>query len=287
MKNFTLRLLTGIAYVAIITFCVICSPYTFLALFMLITFFCLKEFYQLMNIHKEITVNPYIHGAGGALLFLTAFWFFSGVGGRIVFLFYLAYIMGVFVYEIYARQQKPIFRISSIFFGQCYIALPLSLLNLSAFPVSYGYSHENNSLYSWIWVIVLLVFIWVNDTGAYLTGVRFGKHRLCERISPKKSWEGFFGGLFFTIISALIFYRFLPGVAWYHWIALSVVIVVFGTYGDLFESLIKRTVEVKDSGGSLPGHGGFLDRFDSLLFAVYGMLFYMEISGIAIYLSNK
>ena len=122
-----------------------------------------------------------------------------------------------------------------------------------------------------------MIFIWANDTGAYIIGSRFGKRRLWERISPKKSWEGFFGGLVFTLVPAVIFAYFHPEIAGYHWIGLSVGVVVFGTWGDLIESLIKRTLNVKDSGCSLPGHGGFLDRFDSLLLAVYAMFFYIQL----------
>ena len=273
MKNFTIRLLTGLIYVCAVIFCVIYNSSTFLALFIIVTFFCLKEFYSLMNKNRKTEINPYIHGFGGIAMFLSAFLFTSGITGRFIFSLYLLYITGTLVYELYARHKNPIARLACIFFGQIYIALPFSVLNLLAFP---DFSTDPPA-YQWIWIMALFIFIWANDTGAYLTGVRFGKHRLWERISPKKSWEGFFGGFAFTIIAAFIFARFQPQIAWYHWAALSVGIVVFSTYGDLFESLIKRTVEVKDSGRSLPGHGGFLDRFDSSLFAVYAMLFYMEL----------
>ena len=273
MKNLAIRLLTGIVYVGTITFGVIYSPYTFLALFMIIIILCLREFYRLINIHKETKINLYVHGLGGATLFLTNFLYMSGTTGRLIFSLYLLYIVGTLIYELYAKQKNPIGRLACIFFGQCYIALPFSLLNLLTFPDSAA----NPPVYQWIWVIALLVFIWANDTGAYLIGVWFGKHRLWERISPKKSWEGFFGGLMFTIIAALIFAQLQTQIAWYHWIAISVGVVVFGTYGDLLESLMKRSVEVKDSGHSLPGHGGFLDRFDSLLLAVYAMLFYVQL----------
>jgi phosphatidate cytidylyltransferase len=270
MKNFIKRLLTGIIYAGIIIFCVIQSPYTFLALFMLMIILCLREFYRFVSIYKGIKINLYLHGAGGALLFLTFFLYTSGIAGRSVFSLYTLYVAGVLIYELYAKQKEPITRLACIFFGQCYIALPFSLLNVLAFP-----GNAINTLdYQWIWIISLLAFIWVNDTGAYTIGVRFGKHRLWERISPKKSWEGFFGGLALAVISAFVFAHFHPQVEWYHWVALSAIIVVFGTYGDLVESLIKRELAVKDSGTALPGHGGFLDRFDSLLLAVYGMLLY-------------
>jgi len=273
MKNFTLRLLTGIVYVGTIVFGVIYSSYTFLALFMVITILCLREFYRLVNVHKETNINPYVHSASGAVLFLTAFLYVSGITGCFIFSLYLLYIVGTLICELYAEQKDPITRLAYIFLGQCYIALPFSVLNLLVFPDS----GANPPVYQWIWVIALLLFIWANDTGAYLIGVRYGKHRLWERISPKKSWEGFFGGLMFAVASAFIFAHFHPQIAVYHWVALSVGVVVLGTYGDLIESLIKRTSEVKDSGRLLPGHGGFLDRFDSLLLAVYAMLFYMEL----------
>ena len=271
MKNFTKRLLTGIVYVGTITFCVIYSAYTFLALFMIITFLCLWEFYRMINTHKETKINPYIHGVGGAVLFLTVFLYISGIAGRFVFSFYFLYIVGTLIYELYAKQKDPIARLAYIFLGQCYIALSFSVLNLLVFPDS----GANPPVYRWVWIIALLVFIWANDTGAYVIGVRLGKHRFWERISPKKSWEGFFGGLVFAIISAFIFAHFHPQIAWYHWVVLSIGVVVFGTYGDLIESLIKRISEVKDSGRLLPGHGGFLDRFDSLLLAVYAMLLFI------------
>ena len=272
MKNFTVRSLTGIVYAGTITFSVIFSSYTFLVLFMIIIILCSWEFYRLINILGEAKINSYVHGAGGALLFLTVFLFISDITDRYIFSLYLLYIAVTLIYELYAKHKNPITRLAYIVFGQCYIALPFAVLNLLAFPDSTA----NPPVYQWVWIIALFVFIWANDTGAYLIGVRFGEYRLWERISPKKSWEGFFGGLTLSIVSALVFAYYCPYVAWYHWIALSIGVVIFGTFGDLVESLIKRSVEVKDSGRLLPGHGGFLDRFDSLFLAVYAMLFYMQ-----------
>jgi len=273
MKNFIIRLLTGIVYTVVVAFCVVYSQYTFLALFMLIIILCSHEFYRLINFSGVKKINTYLHGVGGAILFLTVFLYTSGISGRYIFSLYLIYIICTLIYELYNKKKSSITRLAYIILGQCYIALPFSVLNILAFPDSTA----NPPVYQWVWVIALFVFLWANDTGAYLIGVRFGEHRLWERISPKKTWEGFFGGLVFTIISAFAFIYFCPEIAWYHWLALSVGVVIFGTYGDLFESLIKRSVEVKDSGRLLPGHGGFLDRFDSLLFAVYAMLFYLQI----------
>jgi len=272
MKNFLIRLLTAIVYAGTIIFCVIYSKYTFLALFTIIIILCSREFYQMINLRGEAKVNPYIHGIGGALLFLTIFLFISGITDQYIFSLYFIYIAGTLIYELYADNKNPINRLAYIILGQCYIALPFSALILLAFP---DFS-ASPPAYQWIWIIALFIIIWANDTGAYLIGVTFGKHRLWEKLSPKKSWEGLFGGVIFAIIFAFIFAHFQPQIAWYHWVALSIGIVIFGTYGDFVESMLKRSVEIKDSGNLLPGHGGFLDRFDSLLLAVYAMLFYVQ-----------
>ena len=119
-------------------------------------------------------------------------------------------------------------------------------------------------------VLAMFAFIWISDTGAYMVGCLIGKHRLFERISPKKSWEGFFGGLGLSIIIAALAARFIPDgyvllSGYAQWIVFAVLVTIFSTWGDLCESLIKRTVGVKDSGKLIPGHGGILDRIDSLL----------------------
>ena len=273
MKNLLIRTLTGLVYVIVILAGIIGCRYSFLALFSTITALCLWEFYRLINIQKRIRINLWYNSLGGSLLFVSTWLYAAGIVSLAIFVSYFIYIALVFILELYEKQEDPITHSAYIFLGQCYIALPLALLNLLAFRTGEG---SENQFY-WVLILALFVFIWVNDTGAYLVGSNFGKHRLFERISPKKSWEGFFGGLFFTIVSSVVFARFWPEIPYYHWVGLAIVVVIFGTWGDLFESLIKRTLGVKDSGKTLPGHGGFLDRFDSLLLAVYAMLFYVEL----------
>ena len=272
MKNLLLRTLTGLVYVTVIIAGIAVSSYSFLALFSTISALCLWEFYHLLNTQKQARINPW-HSLGGSLLFVSVYLYAAGIVSPVIFLAYLIYIALVFVLELYEKQRDPILHSATILLGQCYIALPLAMLNLLAFRSGEGVENQ----YYRIFILALFVFIWVNDTGAYLVGSQFGKHRLFERISPKKSWEGFFGGLFFAIGSSLVFARFEPAIPYYHWAGLAIVIAIFGTWGDLIESLIKRTLGVKDSGKILPGHGGFLDRFDSLLLAVYAMLFYVEL----------
>ncbi|MDR0412238.1 MAG: phosphatidate cytidylyltransferase [Dysgonamonadaceae bacterium] len=273
MKNFLLRTLTGIVYVVLIVFGVVFNNYTFSALFSIVTVLCLREFYGLINAQKKIKINLWYNCLGGFLLFISTNLYAAGIFSPVVFCAYLAYVIILLISELYEKQQDPIAHAAYIFLGQFYIALPLSLLNLLVFSPS----EAGAAVYYPVFVLALLVFIWINDTGAYLIGTLFGKHRFFERISPKKSWEGFWGGLLFTVASSLVFAYFKPDIPCYHWIGISLTVVVFGTWGDLIESLMKRTLAVKDSGKAIPGHGGFLDRFDSLLLAVYAVLFYVRL----------
>ena len=160
-----------------------------------------------------------------------------------------------------------------MFFGFLYVALPLSAINLLAFP------EVNANYYSHRIVLGILTLVWINDTGAYVSGMLFGKHRLFARISPKKSWEGFAGGTIFTFAAALIMTRLMAILSREEWIILAGIVSVFGVFGDLVESLIKRNAQIKDSGTLIPGHGGVLDRFDSLLFVVPVSVIYFYLSG--------
>jgi len=273
MKEMLTRLLTGIIYVTLIITGLMWNSISFLIIFSASVVLCLWEFYHLINAQKRTKINPYYNCLGGFLLFIVTYLYASGIFDYYIFFVYLIYIVGILISELYEKQQDPITHSAYIFLGQTYIAIPFALLNLIAFR---GISGET-PVYNPLMLLSLFVFLWVNDTGAYLVGITLGKHKLFKRISPHKSWEGFIGGLIFTVASAFIFAHFEPSTKLYHWIGLSLAVAIFGVWGDLIESLIKRTLEVKDSGGSLPGHGGYLDRFDSFLLAVYGMLFYVQL----------
>ncbi|MDR1682252.1 MAG: phosphatidate cytidylyltransferase [Candidatus Symbiothrix sp.] len=272
MKNLLQRTLAGSVYASFIVLGIAWNEYSFLTLFTVATVLCLWEFYGLLEKQKKVRFHRVFDCLGGGILFIACFLYASGTSDYRIFAVYLLYVVIVLIVELYERQPDPITHAAYLFFGQLYIALPFSLLNLIVFvPAA-----SENAVYSWILALALFVFIWINDTGAYIVGSLIGKHRLFERISPQKSWEGFFGGLAFTIASSLIFNCFVLEIPVYHWIGLSVVVVIFGTLGDLIESLMKRTLSVKDSGKAIPGHGGFLDRFDSFLLAVYAVFFYIQ-----------
>ncbi len=274
MKNLLLRTFTGFIYVAVLTGCIFYGIYSFAVLFSIITALCLWEFYGLLNTNNQINVNKIPNVIGGVFLFIATFLFVWKDSGPVIFLPYLFYLLFTFISELYRKKENPLQNWAYSFLGQIYIALPLSLLNKIALLPS-SISGESN--YSPLVLLSLFVFIWINDTGAYLVGMTIGKHRLFERISPKKSWEGFFGGLVLSVLSSLIFAHFYPEISSLHWMGIALSIVILGTFGDLSESLMKRTLNVKDSGNSLPGHGGFLDRFDSLLFAIYALFIYIEL----------
>jgi len=201
------------------------------------------------------------------LLFASSFVHASGIWRNSSFSIYGIYIVLVLIFELYRKQTNPIHNWAYFILGQIFIALPFSLLNFILF------------IQDWQPLILLSVFvtIWVNDTGAYLTGVTIGKHRLFERISPKKSWEGFIGGAVFALLSGYVFSLLIPEIQLINWLVFSEIIVVFGTFGDLIESLMKRTVGVKDSGDLIPGHGGLLDRFDSMLLAAPVIFIYLSL----------
>lgn len=256
INNFLTRTLSGILFVAVIVGSVLLSSYTFAAVFSIITGWTVFEFHKLTNQQESVNVNPLVGVLGGVLLFATSFLYASGLVQYPAYSFYGVYIVIVLIAGLFFQNINPLHSWAYFITGQIYIALPFSLLNYILY--------NNIEPY---FLLAFFITIWVNDTGAYLVGSTFGKHRLFERISPKKSWEGFFGGVLFSLLSGYVFSLLIPEISLIQWLIFSEIIVVFGTIGDLVESLMKRTVNVKDSGNAIPGHGGMLDRFDSMLLA--------------------
>ena len=191
-------------------------------------------------------------------LFASSCLYAGGYVGLEIFIPYILIIMILLISGLYIRSTNPIIQWGLMLFAQCYCAGMLSLLCFIPYMMSTVYD-------PWP-VLMIFIFIWLNDTGAYLIGSWKGKRRLFPRISPLKSWEGFFGGLTVVIIASLVFSRFsLMEMEWYYWLAFAIITTVSATWGDLIESLFKRTYGAKDSGNILPGHGGVFDRFDSVV----------------------
>ena len=276
MKNFIIRTITAIIFVIAIVTCFL-RPEAMILLFGLVTGLTIWEFTGLVNNYQNITVNRMICTVAGVYFFIAMAGYNSGLTPATVFIPYLVSIIYLLVAELYLKQPDPVGDWAYTMFSQLYIALPFSLLNVLAFRSS-GY----DIVYTYLAPLSVFVFLWINDTGAYICGSLLGRHKLFPRISPGKSWEGSIGGgLLVIAVAVLVWYLTeLYGVndlrlSALEWAGLGLVIVVFGTWGDLVESLFKLTLGIKDSGNILPGHGGMLDRFDSSLMAIPAAVTYL------------
>ncbi len=273
LKNLIKRALTGIIFVALLIGGIILHPVTFLILFSIITGLTLWEFYGLTRYYENAGVKRIISTLGGTYLFVATFLFANNYTGGYIYFPFLAFLMYTIISELYFKESNPINNWALTIFPQVYCAGFFSLLNFIASSANADGIIEYHPLF----VLAIFIIVWVNDTGAYCIGSLFGKNRLFERISPKKSWEGFIGGMVAALIAAFIFGYFFSDISVYKWLGLAAIIVVFATWGDLAESLLKRTVGVKDSGTALPGHGGFLDRFDSIMMVTPAAYMYIEL----------
>ena len=276
MNNFVVRTITGVLFVAIIVAGFL-DPTGMVALFALVTGLTVWEFTGLVNERAGVTVNRFISTVAGVYFFLAMAGTCSGFTPSTVFIPYLITIVYLLVAELYAKQEDPIHDWAYTMMSQMYVALPFSLLNMLAFRAA-----PEGIMYIYTLPLSVFVFLWINDSGAYCCGSLFGKHKLFPRVSPGKSWEGSIGGGVFVIAAAVLVwyltdtYDMNPtGMTVFEWIGLGLTVVVFGTWGDLVESLFKRTLGIKDSGNILPGHGGMLDRFDSSLLAIPAAVIYL------------
>lgn len=271
MSNLIKRAITGILFVAILVGCILKGEIPFTILFSVISAMTIYEFATLIAHHSEAVINRTISFLAGIFLFLSFAYLGLYPGRTEVLVPYLFLLIYLFISELYLKRKNPVHNWAYTMLAQVYIALPFALLNVLA----YHTSAAGESTYNPILPLSIFIFNWTNDTGAYCTGMLFGKHRLFERISPKKSWEGSIGGAVLSMIVAGVMAQFFHFLSLPEWIGLGVTVVVFGTWGDLTESLLKRTLGVKDSGNILPGHGGMLDRFDSTLMAVPAAVVYL------------
>lgn len=264
MSNFWQRLLTGTIFVAAIFAAIIYGPLSFQLLFLLVSIISLKEFYAIIK-NDTRQPNEYIGILVGVILYISMStdWLPFNTST-------LLYPVSAFVFlaELYRKKSDPFTNIGFTFLGIIYAVLPFALLN----KVSTYAQHYDIGLLCGYFII-----LWSSDTFAYIFGNLLGKTRLFERISPKKSWEGSIGGGLSALIAASIMWHYNPQLSLANWLVIAAIIVIAGTYGDLTESMLKRSLNVKDSGSLLPGHGGMLDRFDGLLISVPFVWAYLSI----------
>ena len=278
-KNLSVRSITGVLFVAVMVAGLL-HPRAMVLLFALITGLTVWEYTGLVNDNApSVQVNRFISTVAAVYLFVAvAAWRTGVVGHFIVMVPYVLTIVYLLISELYTNNKNAINDWAYTMFGQVYIAMGFSLINVLAFDLAPGGSGVR---YDMLLPLSIFIFLWVNDSGAYCAGSLLGKHKLFPRISPGKTWEGSIGGgILVLIVAAIIGFWANNGdnehmLSMTGWMGLGLVVVVFGTWGDLVESLFKRTLGVKDSGSILPGHGGMMDRFDSSLMAIPAAVIYL------------
>ena len=260
------RTITGTIFVIVLGGSILLGQNTFFLFFLLVAILGVLEFFKLAE--KAGCQPNRIFGVAATLVLMTAVFisvYHSNHKTLQTILIAALYpiLGGLFIAEMYRKQPAPFSNIAYTLLGLIYVVVPfLVLIELSKHTCSCG-----ASAYSSMSILSIYCLCWANDVGAYLTGRAFGKHALFQRISPKKTWEGTIGGGLMALAIAYVLAVFYPIYTVIDYCAIACIIAVFGTLGDLVESLFKRSIDVKDSGSLLPGHGGILDRFDSQLLA--------------------
>lgn len=261
MNEFRTRTVWGILFATSILGAILLGSYSFASLFLILSLLILREFYSLCRI-AGFSPQVYPGLVAGAAIFVLSFFIAQQSITYKAFYYLIPLIYAFPVYELFRKKENSLANIALTGFGIVFVSIPLSILNFLAFP-----EFDGTIIYNYGLLISLFLFVWASDSGAYLFGVRFGRHRLFERISPKKSWEGLFGGVVTAIATAWILTFVFPQYSFVLLSVMAIAVVISGTLGDLVESMIKRSIGVKDSGRFMPGHGGLLDRFDSILLA--------------------
>jgi phosphatidate cytidylyltransferase len=268
LNNTIVRVIVGVIGIPLIIISALIGDIVFLMFCVILAFFCMNEFYNLFELPPE-TPSAFTRWFGGLSFHKAAFLVISSV---IVVCFYfekfnfvliLYFLMFIYLIldEVF-KTEKHFEAIGTWLLSVVYISTPFGLLSFFASEKFILQNHAN-------YAIICLVLVWISDTFAFFGGKLFGRHKLAERISPKKTWEGSIIGFAFTITGGVLIWKFFhPELSFFHWLSVAVIVGIFAQIGDLFESNLKRSVKVKDSSNLIPGHGGALDRFDSILFAV-------------------
>lgn len=257
MNNLLQRTLTGALFVGVVSGSILLHPIAFFLLCILIAVLGMFELQKLLE-RKYGPVNILASILLGTSFQILVFLNTQEVISESWYVILMPLVWLPFVYELFKGGENPFQKIALTLLIPVYISLPLSFLYLTGCL---------SGTFNYVILLGFFILVWSNDTGAYLVGVSIGRHKLFERISPKKTWEGFIGGIVFTLIAAYFIHHYTQDIDLFVWIYAGLIVSVFGTIGDLVESMLKRSVDIKDSGSLLPGHGGILDRFDAVLFS--------------------
>lgn len=267
-SNITQRIITGVIGILLIVLAVYYSEWTYFIIFLAICILTQLEFYKLTGLDGLLPLKS-AGTSAGTLFYVISFFVERGTLSPKYYLIIFPVTATVFFIKLYKKSdKKPFTNIAYTLCGIFYVAVPFALLNIIAYSKG-GYSFQI--------ILGILSLLWASDTGAYFAGVKFGKTQLFARVSPKKSWEGSIGGAITAMLTAFLLSYFYKDLASWQWLMVGGIIIITGTYGDLVESLFKRSISIKDSGRGLPGHGGFLDRFDSLLISSHFIMVFLKI----------
>lgn len=273
MNNFAKRSLTGIVFVILMLAGAAVHPVLFVIIYGALLFLTQLEFYKLVE--KSGSSPRKITGLSmGILFFIVCFGMVNNLLPAKSYLLFLPALTYIFLFEAFSEKNAILQNSAVTFTGFIYVAIPFSLLNFIVCPGYPPASKFNPAI-----LLGVLFIIWVYDTTAYLTGTAFGKHKINKKVSPNKSWEGLIGGTIAALLMGTVNSMIFHGYEIVNWLIISILTIIFGTLGDLFESVIKRRLNVKDSGTILPGHGGLLDRLDSLLFVIPVVYVWLIFSG--------
>jgi len=269
-QNLILRSVSAIVFLLVILSAVLINEYLYIAVFTLITVIAQAELYIMF---EKLGYSPQkFYGLFiGFIIYVLTFLVAQLTIPATSYFIAIFLILFLFIFELYKEREFHFRSIAITIFGIVYVVIPFSTLNFIAF------AGINEDTYTYKYILSLFIIIWVNDSGAYMIGSLIGKNKLFERISPKKTWEGTLGGLVVSLAAAYVLSLFFPRLDLVQWMIFAVIVVIFGTYGDLFESHLKRRTGVKDSGTIMPGHGGLLDRFDSTFFAAPMIFLYLKV----------
>jgi phosphatidate cytidylyltransferase len=271
LSNLTQRIIAALVGIPIVLGAILYNQWTYGILFLLITLLTITEFYKLLKLDENLPLTFYGTMCGVLIFILT----FLVESNQLTFNYYYLIIplltITFFIKLFKKNDKKPFLNLGYTFLGIIYVAMPFALIN-ELVLLDTGYEPQI--------ILGSLFLLWANDSGAYFAGRTLGKRKLFERVSPKKTWEGFIGGAITALIVAFILTKYFDSLLDWQWYGVAIIIFTTGTLGDLVESLFKRSIDIKDSGSIIPGHGGFMDRFDGLLLSIPFIVTFLKISSL-------